>query len=120
MCAEQTRPVYPYDNLASYPGKPFKMPYERRKLLARYWPVRVAAKKWGCSYRAARLYMLRHPEKCVLVRIQSPTTDKPRWIVTIEAGTPKVPAMKGNPDMLDPNWQRKQAVERWRRKRARA
>ena len=115
MCAKHVCMGYPYDNIASCPDKPYQMPHQRGKLLQRYWPVRVAARKWGCTYRAARLYMLRHPEKCVLVRIQSPSAEKPRWILTVEAGTPKVPAMKGNPDMLDPEWQRKYAKERWQR-----
>lgn len=112
--------MYPYDNLASCPDKPYQMPRERAKLLAKYWPVRVAARKWGCSYRAARMYMIRHPEICVLVRIHSPSAEKPRWIITVEAGTPKLAAMKGNPDMMSSEWQRRIAYERWRRARERA
>ena len=86
-------------------------------LLKKFWPIRVAARKWGCSYRAARMYILRHPERAVLVRVVSPSADKPRWIITVEAGTPKIPAMRGNPDMMDPEWQRRHARERWRRRK---
>lgn len=109
--------IYPYDILASCPDKPLVMPYQRSKLLARYWPIRVAARKWGCTYRAARLYMLRHPDLCVLVRIRSASAEKPRWIITVPAGTPKIPAMRGNPDMMDPEWQRRHAIARWHRRR---
>jgi len=117
VCAKHVYALYPYDSIRSCPEKPFQMPYQRGKMLARYWPVRVAARKWGCSYRAARMYMLRHPELCVLVRIHSPSAEKPRWILTVPAGTPKIPAMKSNPDRMDPEWQRRHAIERWQRRR---
>lgn len=115
--AKQMTTWYPYDNLASYPGKPFKMPYQRAELVKKFWPVRVAARKWGCSYRAARLYMTRHPDICVLVRILSPSATKPRWILTVKPGTPKTPAMRGNPDLMNPEWQRRMAMRRWRARR---
>lgn len=55
--------------MKSYPGRPFRLPVERAKMLARYWPPRVAARKWGCSYRDAVRHMLRHPEICCEVRV---------------------------------------------------
>lgn len=115
--AWQNTSMYPHDSLASYPGKPFRVPYDRASLLKKFWPIRVAARKWGCTYRAARLYILRHPDIAVLVRVVSPSADKPRWIITVRAGTPKIPAMEGNPDMMDPEWQRRMARARWRRRR---
>ena len=101
------------------PCKPYQLPGQRRELLRMYWPVRHAARKWGCSYRAARLYILRNPGTVgVLVRVQHRTAPKPRWILTARADAAKVPMMRGNPDMLDPHWQREYALKRWERRRA--
>ena len=115
--------VYPthtlYDQfLPSDPCKPYQLPRQKRELLKVYWPVRHAARKWGCSYRAARLYILRHPEIGVLVRVQHQTAPKPRWIIAARADAAKIPAMRGNPDMLDPHWQRRYALDRWMRRKA--
>lgn len=104
--------------LPSDPRKPYQLPQQKREMLKHYWPVRHAARRWGCTYRAARLYILRHPEIAVQVRVQHTTAPKPRWIVAVRAGTAKIPAMKGNPDMLDPHWQRENALKRWARRRA--
>lgn len=103
--------------LPSDPCKPYQFPRQKRDLLRKYWPVRYAARKWGCSYRAARLYILRNPQIGVLVRVQHMTAPKPRWIIAARADTAKVPAMRGNPDMLSPQWQREQALQRWNRRR---
>lgn len=110
---------YPYgvQYLPSDPRKPYQLPRQKREMLKEYWPVRVAARRWGCTYRAARLYILRHGIG-VAVRVQHTTAPKPRWIITVKANTPKVPAMRGNPDMLDPHWQRRYALQRWQRRRA--
>lgn len=121
MSAKRVRiPVYPYDDLTSLPGKVYHMPRMRPELIREYWPVRYAAKKWGCSYRAARLWMLRHPEHCVMVLIQSATADRYRWILTVRAGTVKAPAMRGNPAMMDPEWQRRMKKLYWIMQRRRA
>ena len=114
----KTSPPTTYDSLfPSDPRSPYQLPYQKKRMLQEYWPVRYAARRWGCTYRAARLYILRHPGIGVLIRIQARTAPKPRWIIAVMAGTIKVPAMKGNPDLLDPHWQRRYAIERWRRKR---
>ena len=118
MRAKQYISAEVYENIPSYPGRPYQLPREKRNLLAQFWPVRVAARRWGCSYRAARLWMLRHPEKCVLVRVWHLHAPKPRWILTVRTNTAKVAAMQGNPDFLKPEWQRRMAVARWHRKRA--
>lgn len=101
----------------SYPGKPFVMPYQRSKMLKEFWPVREAARRWGCTYRAARLYMLRHPKECALVRITNARTGRVRWILTAQAGMAKRAAMRGNPDFLRPEWQRNRALAYWQRER---
>ena len=105
-------------DLPSDPRRPYQLPREKRKMMLDYWTVRVAARKWGCTYRAARLYILRHGIG-IAVRVQHASAPKPRWVITVKAGTAKVPAMKGNPDLLDPHWQRKYALDRWRRRRER-
>ena len=101
----------------SYPGKPYVMPYQRAKMFKDFWTVREAARRWGCSYRAARLYMLRHPKECAIVRIQSARTGRVREILTAQAGMAKRVAMRGNPDFLRPEWQRARALAYWQRKR---
>ena len=101
---------------ATYPGKPFAMPYQRAKLHKEFWPIREAARRWGCSYRAARLYLLRHPHECVMVRISN-SKGRIRWIMTAKAGAAKKPAMTGNPDFLRPEWQRARAVAYWQKKK---
>lgn len=101
----------------SYPGKPFVMPYQRARMYKEFWPIREAARRWGCSYRAARLYMLRHPKICAEVRIVNARTGRVRWILTVQAGAAKRAAMRGNPDFLRPEWQRGRALAYWRRKR---
>lgn len=118
MCAKRNVYGVGYEKLSSYPGKPFQLPKQRAQLLREFWPVRAAARRWGCSYRAARLWMLRHPEHCVLVRVWHLHAPSPRWILTVRANVAKVPSMRGNPDFLSPEWQRAQAIARWRRKRA--
>lgn len=117
MCAKPDTPRVPYEKFPSYPGKPFQLPKEKHSLLCQFWTVRVAARRWGCTYRSARLWMLRHPDKCVLVRVWHLHAPKPRWILTVKANTAKIPAMKGNPDFLNVEWQRRMAIERWHRKR---
>ena len=100
-----------------YPGKPFVMPFQRAKMFKEFWTVREAARRWGCSYRAARLYMLRHPKECAMVRIVNARTGRVRWIMTAQAGMAKRAAMTGNPDFLRPEWQRGRALAYWQRKR---
>lgn len=101
----------------SYPGPPFIVPYQRAKMHKDFWPVREAARRWGCSYRAARLYMLRHPDQCAMVRIQNARTLRVRWIMTAKAGTKKQQGITGNPDFRRPDWQQKRARAYWERKR---
>ena len=112
-------PRTPYDTLSSQPGIVYKMPYQRAAMLKEYWPVRYAAKKWGCSYRAARLWMLRHPEHVVCILIQSPTAERCRQILAVKAGTQKVSALSGNPKFLDPKWQRDSKELYWLREKRR-
>ena len=100
----------------TYPGKPYAMPFQRAKMYKDFWPVREAARRWGCSYRAARLYMLRHPDQCALVRITN-QRGRERWILTAKAGTAKKAAFTGNPDFLRPEWQRARALAYWRKKK---
>ena len=100
----------------TYPGKPFVMPYQRAKLLKEFWTVREAARRWGCTYRAARLYILRHPDECALVRITNARTGRVRWIMTVRAGVAKRASLTGNPDFLRPEWQRERALAYWLRK----
>ena len=100
----------------TYPGKPFIMPYQKAKMLKEFWTVREAAHRWGCSYRAARLYMLRHPRQCAMVRITSARTGRTRWIMTAQAGAAKLVSARGNPDFKDAEWQRRRALAYWQRK----
>ena len=52
-----------------YPGKPFRLPYEKQKMLRGFWPARAAARAWGVRYCDALRYMLQHPEWCAWVRV---------------------------------------------------
>ena len=102
-----------YSHLPTYPGKPFLMPWQRAEMFGMFWPVREAARCWGCSYRAARLYLLRHPDAAALVRVKNPR-GKVRWILTARADVAKQWSGQGNPDFTDPEWQRKRALRYWR------
>lgn len=56
-------------DLQTYPGKPFRLPYDRGKMHRDFWPPRKAAREWGCSFRSALRYMFAHPEWCAWVRV---------------------------------------------------
>ena len=99
--------------MPTYPGKPFLMPWQRAEMFRMFWPVREAARCWGCSYRAARLYLLRHPEAAALVRVKN-KRGMVRWILTAKADVAKRWSGQGNPDFTDPEWQRKRALRYWR------
>lgn len=103
------------EHFPSYPGPPFVMPFQKGMMHKQFWPVREAARRWGCSYRAARLWMLRHPEKCCEIRIVNCRTGRTRWIMAVPVGTAKRAAYSGNPDFLRPEWQRRRAREYWAR-----
>lgn len=53
-----------------FPGRPFRLPYERPQLLAAFWPPRFAARALGVPYREIRPFMLKHPELCAFVRVR--------------------------------------------------
>ena len=53
-----------------YPGRPYRLPYDRQKMLGNYWPPRKAAREWGVPYADALRYMLAHPDWCAWVRVQ--------------------------------------------------
>ena len=53
-----------------YPGRPYRLPYDRQEMLDTFWPPRTAARAWGVSYPDALRYMLAHPEWCAWVRVQ--------------------------------------------------
>ena len=55
-----------------YPGRPYRLPYDRHKMLGNFWPPRKAAREWGVSYPDALRYMLAHPQWCAWVRVQRP------------------------------------------------
>lgn len=106
------------NDFPSYPGAPFLLPDERTAMYRQFWPVRWAARCWGCSYRAARLYLLRHPDQAALVRVRH-SRGPVRWVLCAQANTYKRPSFSGNPDFKSPAAQRRWALLRWQRKKAR-
>jgi len=67
--AHSTKGDKPNMKHQSYPGHPYRLPYDRGKLYGDFWPLRKAAREWGVSFGDALRYMLAHPEWCAWVRV---------------------------------------------------
>lgn len=114
-----TAMLHSINDFPTYPGSVFHLPEQRSAMLRQFWPLRYAARMWGCSYRAARLYLLRNPDLSALVRIQH-RRGGVRWVLCAIAGTQKLRSFSGNPDFCDSEKQRMWALWRWRRRKARS
>lgn len=101
------------DDLQCFPGRPFRMPEDKRLFAIQFWTMRTAAREWGVSYQTARRWVLLHPETAVLVRVWSPRALSPRWRLCVFAGQPKTDSGEGNALFRSSEWQRGMAKRRW-------
>lgn len=101
------------DDIQCFPGRPFRMPEDKRLFAIQFWSMRTAAREWGVSYKTARRWVLLHPEAGVLVRVWSPRALAPRWRLCVFAGQPKTDSGEGNALFRSSEWQRGMAKRRW-------
>lgn len=83
-----------------------------------YWRPTQAAKVWGCSYQAARCWLLRHPQYAIRVELVSQQGDLLRYLWCMRAGQERLrqqPGTPGNPCFRDPEYQAELATRRWLR-----
>lgn len=94
-----------------------QLPKDQHIFELQFWPMRKAAKEWGCSYQTARRWVLLHPEVAVLVRVWSMRSPVPRWKLCVFAGQPKFDRREGAEHFRSSAWQRSMAQRRWRKRR---
>lgn len=102
-----------HDQFACFPGRPFRMPGDKRLFAIQFWTLRTAAREWGVTYHTARRWLLLHPEAGVLVRVWSPRALAPRWRLCVFAGQPKADSGEGSALFRSSVWQRGMAKRRW-------
>lgn len=101
------------DDIQCFPGRPFRMPEDKRLFAIQFWSMRTAAREWGVPYKTARRWVLLHPEVGVLVRVWSPRALSPQWRLCVFAGQPKTDSGEGNALFRSSEWQRGMAKRRW-------
>lgn len=101
--------------LASAPVVRYMWPRDRETVHNTYWQPSQAAKAWGCSYYAARRWMLLHPQHAVVVELlhRNGTVTRRNCLL---AGQARTSSARGNPDWRDSSCQAELVSRRWKRR----
>lgn len=96
----------------------FRMPEDKRLFRQQFWPIRTAARAWGCSYHTARRWIHLHPEEGVMVRVLAQHATSHRWRLCVVAGQPKYDTGEGSAQFRNSEFQRAMAKRRWQLERS--
>lgn len=105
--------------MATVPVVRYVMPRDRATIMATYWSPGRAGKAWGCTYQAARRWLLLHPEHAILLEVVQPDGVIRSRLVML-AGQERIRAPlggRGNPTWQDSDTQSALASRRWKRRR---
>lgn len=82
-----------------------------------WWDCSTAAARWGVSWDTAKRWMLRHPDRAVLVPVLPPHSRKqqPIYRLCVPMGTARTTDdyCYGNPAFRDSDWQRRNFYRRY-------
>jgi hypothetical protein len=103
--------------LATVPVVRYHLPADRATIRATYWAPIDAARAWGCSYQAARRWLLLHPDHAIVLELVRPDRTIRARLVML-AGQERIRAQqggRGNPSWQDSATQSALVSRRWRR-----